>query len=462
MYKAYNHAFYSELINNTSIKTTYEAFGDTAWHERYMLNAYQFSAAKDLSETKALQELVFQSEGFKDFKEKASEISDIFNDQWLRVEMDVCKRNTVMAESFRKIEETKDLYPYWIYKTENDDRVRDEHAALEGIVFRVGDPEGDNVYPQNDWNCRCHGEPVDDQYLKEENKQVSKGEDYLNEKDPESGKPYVNENFRFNQFHQGAMPNNSSYSEVLSSANKGNAELFDMPAIPELGKMEELLTTPIDMSKINNYELYDIDGDVGKSRKGISLFNRISNKDFVSLGGDTPDSDLIIKKIETGTMSQNDLRIAIKTDKYESLVTVSKYGNNLSFDIDHVDVFETGSGLGAKMFANMLDAAEKNGFENIELRAAKGIHDGKTYNGYYTWARFGFELRNDQQKVYFLNLVKTKGETATIRNAKTLQELMRTKEGQIFWKENGFDYLGSFNIKKDKNYFLDYYNHKFK
>jgi predicted GNAT family acetyltransferase len=428
------------------------------------LNSYQFSAAKDLSEAKAMQELVFQSEGFKDFKEKAGEITNIFNDQWLRVEMDVCKRNTVMAESFRKIEETKDLYPYWVYHTMLDDKVRDEHAALEGLVFRVGDPEGDNVFPQNDWNDRCWGESVDDQYLKEENKQVSKGEDYLNEKDPESGKPYVNENFRFNQYHQGAMPNNSSYAEVLSSANKGNAALFDMPTIPELGKIDELVTTPIDYSKINNYELYDLDQTVAKSRKGMSLFNRISNKDFVSLGGDTPDSDLIIKKIETGMMSQNDMRIAIKTDKYESLVTVSKYGNNLSFDIDHVDVFKEfeGHGLGAKMFANMLNAAEKNGFENIELRAAKGIHGGRAYNGYYTWARFGFELRNDQQKAYFLNLVKTKGESSTIRSATSLQELMRTKEGQKFWFDNGFDYLGSFNIKKDKAYFLDYYNHKFK
>ena len=196
-----------------------------------------------------MQELVFKSEGFKDFKEKAGEITNIFNDQWLRVEMDVCKRNTVMAESFRKIEETKDLYPYWVYHTMLDDKVRDEHAALEGLVFRVGDPEGDNVFPQNDWNDRCWGESVDDQYLKEENKQVSKGEDYLNEKDPESGKPYVNENFRFNQYHQGAMPNNSSYSEVLSSANKGNAALFDMPTIPQVKEAEKLTGLTIDEAK---------------------------------------------------------------------------------------------------------------------------------------------------------------------------------------------------------------------
>jgi len=193
-----------------------------------MLNAYQFSAAKDLSETKAMQELVHTTKSIKEFKEKASEITTINNDQWLRVEIDVCKRDAIQGEVFRKMERTKDLYPYWVYITENDGNVRPEHAALEGLVFKIGDSEGDAVHPICDWNCRCHSEPVDDLYLKEENKEVSKGSDYLNENDPKTGKPYVGENFRFNPGKQGTLPNDSSYSSVFSNANKGNANLFDL------------------------------------------------------------------------------------------------------------------------------------------------------------------------------------------------------------------------------------------
>lgn len=427
-----------------------------------MLNTAQFSAAKDLSETLALQRLAVTSDGFNDFKEKAyKEVTSINRDQWLRVEMDTCNRNAVMGEGWRKMEESRDLYPYWVYKTEEDDRVRDEHAALDGLVFQIGDPEGDAVCPVCDWNCRCSTEPVDDQYLKENDKQVSKGSDYLTENDPETGKPYVNEDFRFNPGITGPMPNDSSYSEVLSSANKAGAELFDLP-IQNI--VEQILIDPIDISKINNYELYDLDKDITKSRKGMPLFNRISNKDFVSLAGDTPDSDLNIKFIHIGKMSENDMRIAIKTNKYESLVTMSQYGKDISYDIEHVDVVEEfeGHGLGTKMFANMLDASEKNGFENIELRAAKGLHNGKEYNGYYTWARFGFEIKSPIQQKQFIELVETKGKTKTVKEAKTLQGLMKTKEGQDFWRENGFDYLGKFNIKQDKDYFLNYYNHKFK
>ena len=197
-----------------------------------MLNAYQFSAAKDASNSKALQSLiqskVYESKSFKDFKEKANEICKVNNDKWLRVEMDVCKRNTVMGETWRRMEKDKDLYPYWQYVTEQDDRVRDEHAALEGKIFKIGDSEGDSVHPSNGFNCRCHSEPMDGQDLKESGKELSKGEDYLDKVDEKTGKPFVDDGFRFNPGKQGAMPNDSSYSEVFSSANKGNAELFDL------------------------------------------------------------------------------------------------------------------------------------------------------------------------------------------------------------------------------------------
>ena len=76
-------------------------------------------------------------------------------------------------------------------------------------------------------NCRCHSEPADDDYIQENDKTVSKGSDYLDAKDPETGNPYIPEQFRYNPGIQGAMPNDSSYFDVLSSANKGNAKLFE-------------------------------------------------------------------------------------------------------------------------------------------------------------------------------------------------------------------------------------------
>lgn len=183
-----------------------------------MLNYAQFSSAKDLAETKALQELVMTTNSFQEFKEKASEIVNINRDQWLRVEMDSAKRNAIMGEKWRSFEKEKDLYPYWVYHGRMDARERPEHVELEGATFRIGDPKGDAVMPPGDWNCRCTADNVDDRYLKDTDTKVSKGEDFLDKKDSH-GEYYVDPAFRYSPGKQ-VLPNDSSYSEVLKSANK--------------------------------------------------------------------------------------------------------------------------------------------------------------------------------------------------------------------------------------------------
>ena len=45
----------------------------------------------------------------------------------------------------------------WGYKyvTMGDNRVRDEHAQLDGVVRQKDDPFWDTYWPPNGWNCRC-------------------------------------------------------------------------------------------------------------------------------------------------------------------------------------------------------------------------------------------------------------------------------------------------------------------
>ena len=46
------------------------------------------------------------------------------------------------------------------YHTALDDKVRESHAALEGITLPYEDPFWDTAFPPNGWNCRCHVVPV--------------------------------------------------------------------------------------------------------------------------------------------------------------------------------------------------------------------------------------------------------------------------------------------------------------
>ncbi len=59
------------------------------------------------------------------------------------------------AARYRKQQLDKDVMPYLVYHTVGDDRVRKDHAALDGLVLPADDPFWETHYPPWDWGCRC-------------------------------------------------------------------------------------------------------------------------------------------------------------------------------------------------------------------------------------------------------------------------------------------------------------------
>jgi len=53
-----------------------------------------------------------------------------------------------------------DVFPYWKYQTMGDDKVRDSHAALDGLILPANDPFWKDHYPPWDWGCRCQVIPI--------------------------------------------------------------------------------------------------------------------------------------------------------------------------------------------------------------------------------------------------------------------------------------------------------------
>ena len=231
IYAAYNEKILNGIIDNTSIKADFEAFKDTGIWERYTLNAAQFSSAKSVAESNLIQAAIMKDgkvQSFSKFEKEANQIAETVNQTWLRTEYELCKHEAVMGENFRRMEQDRDLYPYWVYQGVMDDVEREEHVALEGLVFRIGDPASDDAYPPNGWNCRCSADPVDDDYLTENN---------LNALTSDQAAGYlesdVDPQFRFNAAIQGTLPNTGSYFEAMGSANEGNASLFNLPKSSE-------------------------------------------------------------------------------------------------------------------------------------------------------------------------------------------------------------------------------------
>lgn len=105
---------------------------------------------------------VLESGGsFTDFIQKAELAGFSPNNPYhLRTEYDTAIASAQSAGIWDEIQEVKDYYPYLRYMTMQDELVRDEHAALDGMIAAVDDPIWDSYMPPNGWNCRCSVESI--------------------------------------------------------------------------------------------------------------------------------------------------------------------------------------------------------------------------------------------------------------------------------------------------------------
>jgi SPP1 gp7 family putative phage head morphogenesis protein len=94
--------------------------------------------------------------GIKDFETFKKEAGDVFKKSGLnlRAEYQHATQATQMAAKWNDIEEDGDRYDLQ-YRTVGDDKVRHEHAELNGTTLPPSDPFWGEYYPPNGWGCRC-------------------------------------------------------------------------------------------------------------------------------------------------------------------------------------------------------------------------------------------------------------------------------------------------------------------
>ncbi len=59
------------------------------------------------------------------------------------------------AVQYRALQEEKDIFPFWQYRSTGDGKVRDSHAALDGLVLPADHPFWEDHFPPWQYNCRC-------------------------------------------------------------------------------------------------------------------------------------------------------------------------------------------------------------------------------------------------------------------------------------------------------------------
>ena len=122
-------------------------------------NIFHFSAAKTLAEVQALNQALRDSDGYADFRKRAEKITDTFNKTWQQTEYQTAVNCAENASTYRRLKGKTKVFPYWQYRTAGDDKVREEHAALDGLILRHDDPLSERIYPPNGWKCRCYVVP---------------------------------------------------------------------------------------------------------------------------------------------------------------------------------------------------------------------------------------------------------------------------------------------------------------
>lgn len=119
---------------------------------------YIFSGIKTFHElNEAFPSLVDENGERKPFERFLNDVRSIdstYNANYLRAEYNFVCASAQMAAKWEEFMQDGDRY-HLQYRTQKDDKVRPEHAALDGVTLPPSDSFWAEFYPPNGWNCRC-------------------------------------------------------------------------------------------------------------------------------------------------------------------------------------------------------------------------------------------------------------------------------------------------------------------
>lgn len=125
----------------------------------------RFSAFKETSFKNDLEKLMVKNERlvpWSEFKKEAYKLSGDYNGTWLETEYHHTIASSNMAQKWKEFERDVDLYPNLKIVTVNDNRRRNEHGLLDGVIRSFYDVFWDTHMMPLDWGCRCDIEQTDE------------------------------------------------------------------------------------------------------------------------------------------------------------------------------------------------------------------------------------------------------------------------------------------------------------
>ena len=134
-----------------------------AMRRRLTRSDYIFSGMKTFHELNQAFPSLLDENGnrktFEQFLKDVQKIDTTYNRDYLRAEYNFVQSSATMAAKWEGFMQDGDRY-YLQYRTAGDDKVRPEHAALNGVTLPIDDSFWSEYYPPNGWNCFVAGTPV--------------------------------------------------------------------------------------------------------------------------------------------------------------------------------------------------------------------------------------------------------------------------------------------------------------
>lgn len=168
-------------------------------------------------------------------------------------------------------------------------------------------------------------------------------------------------------------------------------------------------------------------------------------QDMASLVG-APDN----AKVYIHDAGHGSLAISIEGGGLVAYRKVRRVGGKLVMENELFEADVSGGGLGIRVFGKQVKHAVRLGVSRIETTAARG----PTYNGYYTWARFGYEAPLSPGYRQML--------PPSLKGATKMTELMKTEAGAKWWLKHGdtlhmeFDLTPGSTSRKAHDKYLKY------
>lgn len=129
-----------------------------AMRRRLQRSDFIFSGLKTFHELNEAFPALIDENGdrkpFERFLNDVRTIDESYNRNYLRAEYNFAVASAEMAARWEGFMKDGDRYNLQ-YRTQNDEHVRPEHAALDGVTLPPSDPFWEEYYPPNGWNCRC-------------------------------------------------------------------------------------------------------------------------------------------------------------------------------------------------------------------------------------------------------------------------------------------------------------------